>query len=52
MSIGVTGFPDYGDSPESVIASADAALYEAKRRGRNQVIRATDRRGTKLSQEA
>ncbi|MFQ5847437.1 MAG: diguanylate cyclase [Candidatus Methylomirabilales bacterium] len=41
ISIGVAGFPEHGDTPESVIASADAALYEAKRSGRNRVIRAS-----------
>ncbi len=41
-SIGVTAVvPSDGDSPERHIASADAALYEAKRSGRNQVVVAT-----------
>jgi diguanylate cyclase (GGDEF)-like protein len=40
VSIGVAGFPEHGDTPESIIASADAALYEAKRSGRNRVVRA------------
>jgi len=40
VSIGVAGFPEHGDTPEAIIASADAALYRAKRTGRNRVIRA------------
>lgn len=47
VSIGVAGFPEHGDTPESIIASADAALYEAKRSGRNRVIRANNRSGEK-----
>ncbi len=40
VSVGVAGYPSHGDTPESIIASADAALYQAKRRGRNRVVRA------------
>ncbi|MGH7422308.1 MAG: sensor domain-containing diguanylate cyclase [Candidatus Methylomirabilales bacterium] len=40
VSIGVAGFPEHGDTPEKIIASADAALYQAKRDGRDRVIRA------------
>lgn len=38
ISLGVACFPEEGDSPEALIASADKALYEAKDRGRNQVV--------------
>jgi diguanylate cyclase (GGDEF)-like protein len=31
LSIGIAQFPTHGDSPDAVIASADAAMYEAKR---------------------
>jgi diguanylate cyclase (GGDEF)-like protein len=40
VSIGVAEFPKDADTPESIIAVADAALYEAKREGRNRVTRA------------
>lgn len=40
MSLGVAAFPDHGDSPESLIASADAALYQAKRAGRDRMVAA------------
>jgi diguanylate cyclase (GGDEF)-like protein len=37
VSIGVAVYPANGDTPESVLARADAALYEAKQQGRNRV---------------
>ncbi len=40
ISIGVAGFPENGDTLESVVASADEALYQAKRGGRNRVVSA------------
>jgi len=40
LSVGVAEFPTHGDTPESVISSADAALYQAKREGRNRMVRA------------
>ena len=40
LSIGIAEFPRHGDSPDAVIASADAAMYDAKRAGRDQVASA------------
>ena len=37
ISIGVAVFPEHGVSPKELMAAADAALYEAKRGGRDQV---------------
>jgi len=38
LSIGVAEYPDGGDTPEELIATADAAMYKAKSAGRNQVV--------------
>jgi diguanylate cyclase (GGDEF)-like protein len=43
LSIGIAEFPAHGDSPEAVIASADGAMYEAKRGGRDRVALAKAR---------
>lgn len=37
VSVGVAVFPKHGDSGDAVLASADAALYQAKRAGRDRV---------------
>ena len=39
VSIGLSMFPEDSSSLESVIKNADIALYEAKSKGRNQVVR-------------
>jgi len=38
ISLGVTSFPDFGDSVEEVLGYADKALYHAKKLGRNRTI--------------
>ncbi len=37
VSTGVAMFPTHAQDPDRLFAAADAALYQAKRRGRNQV---------------
>ncbi|MCH7824526.1 MAG: diguanylate cyclase [Acidobacteria bacterium] len=41
ISIGAAEFPRHGDSAEAIIKAADAALYEAKRAGRDRVVEAS-----------
>jgi diguanylate cyclase (GGDEF)-like protein len=43
ISIGVAECPGHGDTPEALIASADAALYRAKGEGRDRVVTAGGR---------
>ena len=38
VSVGLAEYPDGGDTPEELIATADAAMYHAKSSGRNQVV--------------
>ena len=38
MSIGIAEYPSHGDTPEELIASADAAMYRAKSEGRDRVL--------------
>ena len=40
LSVGVAQFPADGETPEALLARADAALYQAKRDGRNRIVRA------------
>jgi len=38
VSIGIAEYPSHGDTPEELIASADAAMYKAKSQGRDRVV--------------
>jgi diguanylate cyclase (GGDEF)-like protein len=38
VSIGLAEYPEGGETPEELIATADAAMYQAKSGGRNQVV--------------
>jgi len=38
VSIGLAEYPEGGETPEELIATADAAMYQAKSAGRNQVV--------------
>jgi diguanylate cyclase (GGDEF)-like protein len=38
VSIGIAAYPSNGDTADAVIGQADAALYEAKRIGRDRVV--------------
>lgn len=37
VSIGVAAFPEHGTTPETLVRAADAAMYAAKRAGRDRV---------------
>ncbi|MBZ5638109.1 MAG: diguanylate cyclase [Acidobacteriia bacterium] len=45
LSIGVSMYPESALDPDTLLREADAALYEAKRSGRNQVAASVRRRG-------
>jgi diguanylate cyclase (GGDEF)-like protein len=49
ISVGVASFPVHGDASEPLVASADAALYEAKRGGRDRVVIAPNVEGPAAS---
>jgi diguanylate cyclase (GGDEF)-like protein len=41
ISVGVAAYPEFGTTAEALIMSADVALYQAKKLGRDRVVRAT-----------
>ncbi len=41
LSVGVASYPEFGETPEAVIMSADVALYQAKHMGRDRVVMAS-----------
>ncbi len=43
VSVGVAALPEHGTSTQELLSAADAALYQAKREGRDRVIAATPR---------
>jgi diguanylate cyclase (GGDEF)-like protein len=44
VSVGAAEYPAHGDTPEELIASADAAMYQAKAEGRDRVAAAGGKR--------
>ena len=38
VSVGAAEYPTHGETPEELIASADAAMYQAKNEGRDRVV--------------
>ncbi len=38
VSIGLSGYPGQGETPEDLVKAADQALYQAKQDGRNKVV--------------
>ena len=51
VSIGVASWPALANSAQALVAAADAALYAAKRSGRNRVVRYEPAPGRELNRE-
>ena len=49
VSFGVVTYPRAPEAPEEMIEAADAAMYEAKRGGRDRVVSKVVRAGTRLT---
>lgn len=52
VSIGVAEFPEHGLSPKELLAAADAALYRAKKEGRDRVVTAEPLAAVEIATEA
>jgi diguanylate cyclase (GGDEF)-like protein len=52
VSVGVVAFPDDGATGDELLISADAAMYESKRRGKNRVAGRTHRPRTTVADPA
>lgn len=52
VSVGVAALPEHGTSPKELLEAADAALYRAKREGRDRVIGADLKTGAELPAKA
>ena len=51
VSIGAAEYPTDGETVEAVLSSADTAMYQAKRRGRDRVVKASRRKPRKSKQD-
>jgi len=49
LSFGIASYPKHGGSAEALISAADAALYEAKRGGRDRIVAAPGERSVKAA---
>jgi diguanylate cyclase (GGDEF)-like protein len=43
VSVGLVAYPDDGSTTEQLVAAADVAMYEAKRRGKDRIVGFQDR---------